>query len=78
VTVPPDDDLAVLAEVQGVLIEVLEARNSELSAQVAGLEERLARLERLVSRNSLLTELSCLFPQFRGHVYCDRQYGHRS
>jgi transposase len=52
VTVPPDDDLAVLAEVQGVLIEVLEARNSELSAQVAGLEERLARLERLVSRNS--------------------------
>jgi hypothetical protein len=52
VTVPPGDDLAVLAEVQGVLIEVLETRNSELSAQVAGLEERLARLERLVSRNS--------------------------
>jgi transposase len=52
VTVPPDDDLAVLAGVQGVLIEVLEARNSELSAQVADLEERLARLERLVSRNS--------------------------
>ena len=50
-TVPPDD-LAVLAEVQGVLIEVLETRNSELSAQVAGLEARLARLERLVSRNS--------------------------
>ena len=35
-----------------MLIEVLETRNSELSAQVAGLEERLARLERLVSRNS--------------------------
>jgi transposase len=52
VTVPPDEDLAVLAEIQGVLIEVLETRNSELSAQVAGLEERLARLERLVSRNS--------------------------
>jgi hypothetical protein len=52
VTVPPDDDLAVLAGVQGVLIEILETRNSELSAQVAGLEERLARLERLVSRNS--------------------------
>jgi transposase len=51
VTVPPDD-LAVLAEVQGVLIEILETRNSELSAQVAGLEARLARLERLVSRNS--------------------------
>lgn len=49
---PPGDDLAVLAEVQGVLIEVLETRNSELSAQVAGLEERLSRLERLVSRNS--------------------------
>ena len=50
--VPPDEDLAALAAVQGVLIEVLETRNSELSAQVAGLEERLARLERLVSRNS--------------------------
>lgn len=53
--VPPDADLAVLAEVQGVLIEVLEMRNSELSEQVACLEERLARLarlERLVSRNS--------------------------
>jgi transposase len=52
VTVPPDEDLAALAEVQGVLIEVLEARNSELSALVASLEERLARLERVVSRNS--------------------------
>jgi hypothetical protein len=35
-----------------MLIEVLEARNSELSVQVASLEERLVRLERLVSRNS--------------------------
>jgi transposase len=52
VTVPPEDDLAVLAEIQGVLIEVLEARNAELAVQVAGLAERLARLERLVSRNS--------------------------
>jgi len=42
----------VLAEVQGVLIEVLESRNAELAAQVAGLAERLARLERQVSRNS--------------------------
>jgi transposase len=50
--VAPDDDLAVLAEVQGVLIEVLEARNGELSGRVAELEERLARLERAVSRNS--------------------------
>jgi transposase len=48
----PDDDLAVLAGVQGVLIEVLEARNAELTAQVADLAERLARLERAVSRNS--------------------------
>lgn len=37
VTVPPDDDLVALAEVQGVLIEVLEMRNSELAGQVADL-----------------------------------------
>ena len=42
----------MLAEVQGVLIEVLESRNAELTAQVADLAERLARLERQVSRNS--------------------------
>jgi transposase len=55
----PAGDLAVLAEVQGVLIEVLENRNAELSAQVAELTERLAKLterlaklERQVSRNS--------------------------
>jgi transposase len=48
----PDEDLAVLAEVQGVLIEVLESRNAELTAQVADLAERLAKLERQVSRNS--------------------------
>jgi transposase len=48
----PADDLAVLAEVQSVLIEVLENRNAELSAQVADLTERLERLERQVSRNS--------------------------
>jgi hypothetical protein len=50
--VAPDDDFAVLAEVQGVLIEVLEARNGELAGRVAELEERLARLERALSRNS--------------------------
>jgi transposase len=49
---PPDDDLAVLARVQGVLIEVLESRNAELEARLAVLEERLARLERAASRNS--------------------------
>jgi len=49
VTTQPDDDLAVLAEVQGLLIEVLETRNEELSGRVAELEERL---ERLLSRNS--------------------------
>jgi hypothetical protein len=42
----------MLAEVQGVLIEVLEARNGELAGRVAELEERLAQLERLLSRNS--------------------------
>jgi transposase len=58
-TVPPADDIAVLAEVQGLLIGVLEsrnaaleARNGELAGQVADLSERLARLERAVSRNS--------------------------
>ena len=50
--VPPDDDLAVLAEVQGVLIEVLESRNAALEALVADLTERLAKVERAVSRNS--------------------------
>jgi transposase len=49
---PPDDDCALLAGVQGVLIEVLETRNSQLEARVGELEERLARLERLLSRNS--------------------------
>ena len=48
----PDGDLAVVAEVQGVLIEILEKRNADLTAQVADLSERLARLERAVSRNS--------------------------
>src|SRR5256885_7393866 len=48
----PDGDLAVVAELQGMLIEILEARNAELTAQVADLSERLARLERAVSRNS--------------------------
>jgi len=42
----------MLAEVQGVLIEVLEARNCELAALVADLAERLGKLERAVSRNS--------------------------
>jgi len=52
VTVLPPEDLAALAEVQGVLIEMLEAQKSELADRVAGLEERLARLERALSRNS--------------------------
>jgi hypothetical protein len=46
------DDLAVVAELQGVLIEILETRNAELTAQVTDLAERLAKLERAVSRNS--------------------------
>ena len=48
----PDGDLAVVAELQGVLIEILETRNAELTAQVTDLSERLVRLERAVSRNS--------------------------
>jgi transposase len=48
----PDGDLAVVAELQGMLIEILEKRNAELTAQVTDLSERLARLERAVSRNS--------------------------
>ena len=50
--VAPDDDLAVVAELQGVLIEILETRNAELTAQVTDLAARLAKLERAVSRNS--------------------------
>ncbi len=34
-----------------MLIEILEKRNAELTAQVADLSERLVRLERAVSRN---------------------------
>ena len=59
VAVPADDDLAVVAELQGLLVEVLESRNAdlesrngELAGRVAELEGRLARLERAMSRNS--------------------------
>lgn len=55
----PDEDLAVLAKVSGVVIEILEARNSDLEkrnarlqSQVDDLAEPLARLERRLSRNS--------------------------
>jgi hypothetical protein len=48
----PEEDYVALAEVASVVVEILEARNAELAAQVAGLEDRLARLERAVSRNS--------------------------
>jgi Transposase IS66 family/Family of unknown function (DUF6444) len=55
----PADELAVVAELQGMVIGLLEsrnadleARNGELAGEVADLRERLARLERLVSRNS--------------------------
>lgn len=49
---PLDDARDALIAVQGRLIVVLAARNTELEAQVSGLEERLARLERAVSRDS--------------------------
>lgn len=55
----PADELAVVAELQGLVMEALESRNSdletrneELAGRVADLEDRLARLERLMSRNS--------------------------
>jgi transposase len=60
------EDYATLAGVFGVLVEILEERNAgleernadleqrngKLSAQLAGLLERVAKLERQVSRNS--------------------------
>lgn len=49
---PPENDLAVLAEVSGVVIEILETRTAELQAQVDDLAERLAKIERSLSRNS--------------------------
>lgn len=48
----PEDDYAVLAGVQGVLIELMEERNAALEAQVGDLAERMAKLERSLSRNS--------------------------
>jgi transposase len=55
----PEEDFAALADVAGVVIEILESRNSdletrnaELQSQVEGLAERLDRLERSLSRNS--------------------------
>jgi hypothetical protein len=54
---PPIEDLAVLAGVYGVLVEVLENRNAKLTAQVADLTGRLEKLERLVSRNSGNSEM---------------------
>lgn len=55
----PEEDFAALAEVAGVVIEILEARNSDLEArnaelqlQVDDLSGRMAKLERALSRNS--------------------------
>jgi transposase len=55
----PVEDFAALAEVSGVVIEILESRNSDLEArnaelqsQVDDLAGRLAKLERTLSRNS--------------------------
>jgi uncharacterized protein DUF6444 len=48
----PEEDFAALADVAGVVIEILAARNAELQSQVDDLAERLARLERALSRNS--------------------------
>jgi hypothetical protein len=53
------EDFAALADVTGIVIGILESRNSELEArnaalsvQVGDLAERLAKLERALSRNS--------------------------
>jgi hypothetical protein len=58
--------------------ELAAAQLAVRDAQVAVLAAQVEELRRRLGKDSLLTELSCLFPQFRGHVYCDRQYGHRS
>ena len=46
-----------LIALQAQLIVVLAERNSALEARVGEMEERLARLERAVSRNSGFSEL---------------------
>lgn len=51
---------------QGQLIALLAAQNAALAAWAGELEDRLARLERAASRNSLLTEQEPVFPQLEG------------
>ena len=57
--VPPADDLAVLAQVQGVLIEVLESRNAALDIG----NGELARLG--TWRSGWRGWRGAMFPQFR-------------
>ena len=71
----PADDLAVVAELQELLIGVLESRNADLetrngqlTGRVAELEERLARLERLVSRNSGNSGMAPSFDDLPGKI----------
>jgi hypothetical protein len=71
----PADDLAVVAELQELLIGVLESRNADLetrngqlTGRVAELEERLARLERLVSRNSGNSGMAPSFGDLPGKI----------
>ena len=63
---PSDAAKDALIALQARLIVVLAARNAKLEARVGDLEERLVRLERAVSRNSLLTEQGPVFPQLEG------------
>jgi hypothetical protein len=72
VAVPADDDLAVLAELRGLLINVLEPRNGELSGRVAEPEERLTRVKRLQSgarghRRPRISDIAPGHRHFRGH-----------
>jgi transposase len=71
----PADNLAVVAELQELLIGVLESRNADLetrngqlTGRVAELEERLARLERLVSRNSGNSGMAPSFDDLPGKI----------
>jgi transposase len=48
----PEEEFAALADVAGAVVEILESRNAELQSQVDDLAERLAKLERTLSRNS--------------------------
>jgi len=66
-------------------VDVLHAENRRLrmllgdkDAKIAELQERVERLERLISRNSLLTEQGPVFPQLDRLAVTPGLYRHRS